>query len=211
MFTKIISEKVNAFYAAHASTKKTLDVGSRRGRHKEHFPNVYSIDLDATNNPDQVADAHALPFPDNSYEIVICREVLEHVKDPKQVLSELYRVLTPGGTLLLSTRFLFPIHEAPEDRWRFTRYVLAELTMAFTAVEITEDTKPASAIGALIQRFAWQSDFRYANKFFKLMLLMLAEVFFYSDGLVKKQYGNILKTAEVDSAFSNGYFVVAKK
>ena len=162
-------------------------------------------------DPDQVADAHALPFPDNSYEIVICREVLEHVKDPAQVLSELHRVLTPGGTLLLSTRFLFPIHEAPDDRWRFTRYVLEELTTAFSEVEITEDTKPASAIGVMIQRFAWQSKFKYADKFFKLMLLLLAEVFFLSDGLVAKQYGNITKTNVVESAFSNGYFLVAKK
>lgn len=211
MFTKTISIKLNDFYQQHASNKKTLDVGSRRGRHHVWFPKAFSIDLDVANNPDMVADAHALPFPDNSYDIVICREVLEHVKDPKQVILELHRVLTPRGTLLLSTRFLFPIHEAPEDRWRFTKYSLAELTTAFSSVEITEDMKPASTIGVLLQRFAWQSDFRYANKFFKFMLLLLAEVFFRSDRLVKKQYGNVTKTQVVDSAFSNGYFVVAKK
>jgi len=211
MFTKVISLKLNEFYQQHASDKKTLDVGSRSGRHKEWFPDVFSVDIDPASKPDMVADAQALPFPDNSFGVVICREVLEHVKDPKQVLAELYRVLQPGGTLLLSTRFMFPIHEAPEDRWRFTRYVLAELTTAFNQVEITEDTKPASAIGTLLQRFAWQSDFKYANKFFKLMLLLLAEIFLHSDGLVKKQYGNINKSSAVDSAFSNGYFLVAKK
>jgi 2-polyprenyl-3-methyl-5-hydroxy-6-metoxy-1,4-benzoquinol methylase len=211
MFTKILSEKVAAFYAEHASDKKTLDVGSRRGRHKEHFPNVYSIDLDAANDPDQVADAHALPFPDNSYDVVICREVLEHVENPFVVMGELYRVLAPGGTLLLSTRFIFPIHEAPNDHWRFTRYSLANLSKNFTNVRIEEDTAPSSAVGCLIQRFAWQSDFRYCNRLSKLLLLILAEIFLRTDGLVKAQYGNITKTEKVDSAFSNGYFLVATK
>jgi len=211
MFSKILSKKVASFYEQHASDKKTLDVGSRRGRHKEHFPNSFSVDLSAENDPDLVADAHTLPFEDNSYEIVICREVLEHVKDPQKVLSELHRVLMPGGTLLLSTRFLFPVHEAPNDRWRFTRYILEELTTNFVEVTITEDMKPASTIGILLQRFAWQSKFKYADKFFKLVLLVLAEFFFRFDNFVIEQYGDITKSNKVNSAFSSGFFLVAKK
>lgn len=211
MFTKIISEKLTAFYSQHASDAKTLDVGSRRGRHAEWFPNTITIDLDVANDPDLVADAHNLPFPDNSYEVVICREVLEHVENPFVVMAELHRVLAPGGTLLLSTRFLFPIHEAPNDHWRFTRYSLANLTKQFSTSVITEDTAPATAVGAVIQRFAWQSDFRYLNRVCKGLLLVLAEIFMHSDRLVVAQYGNVTKTNKVDSAFSNGYFVVAKK
>jgi ubiquinone/menaquinone biosynthesis C-methylase UbiE len=50
-----------------------------------------------------VADAAQLPFDDASFEAVTCFEVIEHVPDPDVLLSELARVLVPGGLLCLST------------------------------------------------------------------------------------------------------------
>ncbi|MBI5843852.1 MAG: class I SAM-dependent methyltransferase [Deltaproteobacteria bacterium] len=54
------------------------------------------------------ADACALPFRDNSFDAVICSEVLEHVPDDKKALSEFFRVLAPGGILALSVPRSFP-------------------------------------------------------------------------------------------------------
>lgn len=45
----------------------------------------------------QQGDAHSLPFADESFDLVYCRFVLEHVADPARVLREMRRVLTPGG------------------------------------------------------------------------------------------------------------------
>jgi ubiquinone/menaquinone biosynthesis C-methylase UbiE len=45
----------------------------------------------------QQADAHALPFEDNSFDVVFCRYLLEHVANPVQVLTEMRRALKPGG------------------------------------------------------------------------------------------------------------------
>jgi ubiquinone/menaquinone biosynthesis C-methylase UbiE len=42
-------------------------------------------------------DAHSLPFADNTFDVVYCRYLLEHVADAAQVVSEIYRVLKPGG------------------------------------------------------------------------------------------------------------------
>jgi ubiquinone/menaquinone biosynthesis C-methylase UbiE len=42
-------------------------------------------------------DAHSLPFPDNSFDVVYCRYVLEHVADPVRALKEMRRVLRTGG------------------------------------------------------------------------------------------------------------------
>ena len=51
----------------------------------------------------QVADAHALPFPDRSFEVVVSTETFEHLLHPAQALDELHRVLIPDGILSLTT------------------------------------------------------------------------------------------------------------
>ncbi|RFU25117.1 hypothetical protein B7463_g11218, partial [Scytalidium lignicola] len=45
----------------------------------------------------QTIDANELPFPDNSFDIVFCHQVLQHVKDPVGILKEMRRVAKPGG------------------------------------------------------------------------------------------------------------------
>jgi SAM-dependent methyltransferase len=49
----------------------------------------------------QQADAHLLPFEENSFDVVFCRFLLEHVAHPAQVLKEMRRVLKPGGKLFV--------------------------------------------------------------------------------------------------------------
>jgi SAM-dependent methyltransferase len=92
----------------------------------------------AARTADIVADLHDLPVEDESFDFVLCTEVLEHVADPARVLSELHRVLRPGGGLLLSVPFVGELHEDPDDHLRFTRYGLEGLLAGagFDAVEV---------------------------------------------------------------------------
>lgn len=58
----------------------------------------------------EVANAHHLPYKDNTFEAVFCLEMLEHVDDPVQVLSEVKRVLKKNGyvvALVPTDNFLF--------------------------------------------------------------------------------------------------------
>ncbi|MFC4250413.1 class I SAM-dependent methyltransferase [Sinimarinibacterium flocculans] len=76
-------------------------------------------------SPDAFADAAALPLRDASVDAVVILEVIEHLPSPRQALHEIARVLRPGGQLLLSVPFLYPIHDAPYDFQRFTEHGLA--------------------------------------------------------------------------------------
>jgi SAM-dependent methyltransferase len=76
---------------------------------------------------DLIGDAHHLPFPDASVDAIVCTEVFEHLIDPPSAAREIVRILKPGGRLVLTTRFCFPLHDRPADFWRFTSYTLARL------------------------------------------------------------------------------------
>lgn len=51
----------------------------------------------------QTADAYALPFADNSFEVLTAMDFLEHVEHPEQVIKEFARVLKPGGLFIFHT------------------------------------------------------------------------------------------------------------
>ncbi len=84
-------------------------------------------------------DAAALPFPDMTFDTVVAFQVLEHLPEPKLALEEMFRVLRPEGTLLLTTPFMWGIHEAPYDFYRYTPYGLTYLleTAGFTDIAVT--------------------------------------------------------------------------
>lgn len=65
-----------------------------------------------------------LPPEAGDYDFVLSSQVLEHVADPAVYLSECYRVLKPGGRLLVTTHGTFWDHACPHDYWRWTAYGL---------------------------------------------------------------------------------------
>ena len=56
----------------------------------------------------------ALPFDDGSFDLVLCAETIEHVRDVQLFLSEIRRVLRPGGTLALTTPANLPVGRRPD-------------------------------------------------------------------------------------------------
>ncbi|MGI9556648.1 MAG: class I SAM-dependent methyltransferase [Solirubrobacterales bacterium] len=67
----------------------------------------------------------AAPLPEHdTFDVVVCEQVLEHVADPWLAVANLRDLTTPGGTVIVSTPFLIRVHELPRygmrDYWRFT-------------------------------------------------------------------------------------------
>jgi SAM-dependent methyltransferase len=68
-----------------------------------------------------------LPLADGEADTVLCTETLEHVREPLAFLSELRRILSPSGRLILTVPFAARWHFVPQDYWRFTPSGLAHL------------------------------------------------------------------------------------
>jgi SAM-dependent methyltransferase len=83
-------------------------------------------------------DGLTIPFPDESFDHVLCTEVLEHAENPLALISEMHRVLRHGGTLVATVPFSARVHHAPYDFHRFTRYRLSEMFSNFEDVAIEE-------------------------------------------------------------------------
>ncbi len=83
-------------------------------------PGYVNLDLFPVSGVDVAADAEALPFPAEVFQRVECDAVLEHVRDPARVVSEIVRVLAPGGFVHIVVPFCHPFHEYPSDFRRFT-------------------------------------------------------------------------------------------
>jgi SAM-dependent methyltransferase len=77
--------------------------------------------------PDAWASGLQLPFRDASFDTAVSFQVLEHVPEPAQMLSEIGRVLKPGGVLILTAPHIWGIHEEPNDFYRYTPYGLRYL------------------------------------------------------------------------------------
>lgn len=113
-----------------------LDAGAGECKWAEHFPECRYIGLD-NKVGDKTWDfgrvqieadlTKHIPLEDNSVDIIISIQVVEHLCDPQQALSEMARVLKPGGHLFMTTPFFYQEHQQPYDFYRYTRYGLTHL------------------------------------------------------------------------------------
>ena len=72
-------------------------------------------------------DGKIIPFPDNTFDSILASEVLEHVFNLEEILKELFRVLKPGGKVLITIPFAWNEHEAPTDFGRYTSFGFRDL------------------------------------------------------------------------------------
>jgi SAM-dependent methyltransferase len=162
---------------------------------------------------DIICPATEIPLPDNSKETVFTTQVIEHVADHKKLLSEAYRILKPGGYLLLSGPMAWEHHEEPYDFFRFTRYgfeyILKET--GFSEIEIIPNGGKWAMVGQLFHNSLRSSCYGKTSfgarllkgAYFLFRLKWIINVFFVWLDNVDKDYGATLNFVVVARKTSN--------
>lgn len=207
---KFTRGRIQRFLTKYATTTTVLDIGSGGANWSGIFPHRITFDIDPSRNPEIVGDIHAMPFADASQETILCLEVFEHLITPPRAVAEMYRVLKPGGLLILTTRFAFPVHDVPGDFWRYTPYALRHLFREWRIVEIEYEADPFTTIAILLQRIVFQTDVR-GGKFTKGIIYLFALTIKAMHCLILTQYGDIKRTQAVENMLFSGIYLVCRK
>lgn len=158
---------------------KLLDFGCGRKPYENIFDveeytglDIQESGHDHTNEQiDVYYDGETIPFDDNTFDSIFSSEVLEHVFNPEQILSEIFRVLKPGGHILLTVPFVWAEHEAPYDFARYSSYGIRHLLekSSFEVVKVEKSTNYMEAIFQIWIAYIYQHLFPN-NKILRLLM-----------------------------------------
>jgi SAM-dependent methyltransferase len=119
-----------------------LDVGGRIQPYRvllgARCARYVALDVRRTLLVDVIGQGECLPFPARQFDLIFCTQVLEYVPHPQRVVNEIYRVLKPGGHLLLSAPAVFP-RDSETEYWRFLPCGLKELLSPFSTVDVVPE------------------------------------------------------------------------
>jgi len=207
---KLTRVSLDRFIASHATGRRTLDIGAQNGPYAAHFPHRVALDIRRGNGVQIIGDTQALGIADATFDVVLCTEVLEHLPEPQQAVDEMFRVLKPGGQLLLTTRFLFPIHDAPHDYFRYTKYGLRHLLRRFEILELHEETDAVGTLAVLVQRLGMQAQ-TLGWRPLRAIWLLAAQAVRPLSFLITEEYGDSRRTTPERGIMTSGYHVACRK
>lgn len=188
-----------------------VDIGGKKVKQRGNFvpPQgdnirwVY-LNLSKETSPDIVATAQMIPLKSNSADCVVCCELLEHLKDPRQCCLEIHRILKPNGVLILSAPFLYPVHPDPEDHFRFTSEQMRYLCRDFEIIKIIPMGSWLGTLGLFFELGARQLDNSFRHRILKKISRFLGKI------LVQMELSPVWGKSQL-SSFTSGHFCIARK
>lgn len=96
----------------------------------KNFPNISFRNLPYPEY--DIQNLHQIP--DNYADVIYYEMILEHIPNPEKAISEVLRILKPGGIVITTTVFIMPYHPCPNDYYRFSPNVLKLMHKDYSAV-----------------------------------------------------------------------------
>jgi SAM-dependent methyltransferase len=169
-----------------------IGAGQKSSYYKEIFgKKTVTSDVHLQYGVDLVLDAHNIPFANETFDIVLAQQVLEHCIRPWQVAEEFERVVKKDGLIQIEVPFCFPYHSAPYDFYRFTYSGLRSLFRLCIVKDLTVPEGPFSSIAiAISTALTESSNNRYTRIFWFAVSRYLLWPFKYFDIFIGKKVKN---------------------
>jgi SAM-dependent methyltransferase len=159
--SRLVTDRIAAFYSRaipQCVRGPLLDLGCGQaplyGLYQQFATEITCVDWSNSPHPighiDIIQDINEPldALRDGQFQTVILSDVLEHTREPREVMAEIARVLEVGGYLLMSVPFMYWIHEAPHDYYRYTSSALDYLAEK-AGLEVLEIRAVGGAIDVL--------------------------------------------------------------
>lgn len=149
------------------------------------------------------------PFEPNSFDVILCTQVMEHVAWVEQLLTTIQHVLKPGGTLIISAPFIYNEHGIPEDYRRFSIHGMKHLVSdKFQIVEEKIQGGIGSTVGTLCLNWFEAITSRCKGlRFLKGILFPLWIVFCFT----VNSLGWVVDKMDRTQAFYSNFLLVVRK
>lgn len=125
-------------FAGGIKSKNILEIGSGKNPRRNYFDNTNSFtmsDIYPASRECIKLDVCKMKIK-NIYDLIICVNVLDDIYDYQKAVGNIYKALTKHGQILLIVNGFYPLHDLPNDYWRFTEYSLQKIFSRFNKVEI---------------------------------------------------------------------------
>lgn len=153
--------------------------------YERYKDSIISFDIYSSPHINFIADAHNIPIVSEYFDIVIIQAVLEHVIDPKNVVSEIWRVLKFDGIVYAETPFIQHVHEGRFDFTRFTESGHRYLFRRFSVISSGYNLGVATSL-------LWSLDFFFTGLFRSRLVGRSIRILFfwisYLDQLIPESY-----------------------
>lgn len=192
-----------------------LDLGCGNKPYKEWYAplTTQSTGCDAVQSSENLVDticlATELPYQNNTFNTVFCTQVLEHVYDHHALVKEAFRVLLPGGKIILTVPFTWELHEEPYDFFRISKHGLRELfeEAGFEVLFIKANGGKWAAMFQMMINTVY-STFKYKTVKSKILKLLFLELKFT---WLINQFAVWIDKRHPDNVWTLNYIVTATK
>lgn len=190
---------------------RILDVGCGTGPYWALRPdlNWLGIDIYPSSNANYVIEPNGtFPIEKNSIDYVLCTQVLEHVQNPKLSISEIFRVLKPGGIAIVNMPFIYPFHGMPDDSRRWTT---TELSFEFRDFEVIELGTIGGIGSSLVTLWLNFCEYKLVQTTLgKLVKIVVTPALWFQSSMLNL-VGRYLDKIDSTSSFPSNTFIIVKK
>ena len=191
-------------------TKLILDLGcgNKPYYHNNVNGKLVCFDIKKTKINDVIGDASSLPFKNNAFDVILSINSFYYFNNPFISVKEVSRILKKNGKFILIMPFIYPIHDAPDDKYRFTEFGIKSLLEDDFAIKELQCIGGIFNLPAVIMHSLLKG-FRFMPKPFKIISIPLTIVLYPIYMLA--QVFSLLDFFDRTGRWPTYYFVLAAK